>query len=566
MMKKKQIVILNSGGLDSVCMIHYLMENSYDGCEALSLFFNYGQRNMELERQCAREIAYSYSIKHIEVDLPSLSWCNSSLCGGKGDNPYIEMRNLIFLSYATSIAQSIKASTIAMAVLKGSTYADTKPQFIENYNQVINDIGIDLITPFADFTKTDFWDIMRRYKITKEDYFSCNTPKENGEPCNECIDCLSIQHLEKLVNTNVSPAESWIMNGCKYTKEYEELYWKNKITEMRLLINNSCQFNCNHCFYGFEDMQGTIMTEHQFKETIDKAFNFGVENIHFSGKEPLLNKNIFKYIEHIDNNYLGKMTCDIVTNGVNVKKFAQELKDCKSLRKIYLSVDNLKDTKVRPNADNVLGTILTLNDLDIPVQVFLDVHKDNYKEIHTILSYLNTHYGVHEFHIRDIMPLGNGKQMKDKLVSFLEMSTVLENLLDLNLSENTNIEFKLSKRLFLDCNNQTEYSELKYHLDYFKDTHNRVINKYITLIPQINCHKYTNQFTVTPDGFVLGCGSEVSTPNYHCLSEGNVKDEDILPIIKRSREKHLEVNKNLCSLNKYTSCYHEIFLGKSIAI
>ena len=556
-MKKKQLVILNSGGLDSVCMIHHLMERDYLGSESLSVFFNYGQRNMEFERECARNIAYTYSIKHIEVDLPPMPWCSSSLFNGKSTNQYIEMRNLIFLSYATSIAQSIKAKTIAMAVLEGSTYDGTKPEFIERFNAITNDIGIELITPFDNTTKTNFWDIMRRHNITRYDYFSCNEPNEYGEPCNECLDCLTIKELEESVNVNESPAESWIMNGCKYTKEYEDLYWNNKITEMRLLINNSCQFNCSHCFYGFEDMQGKLMTDDQFKETIDKAFKFGVENIHFSGKEPLLNKKIFKYIKHIDDNYLGEMTCDIVTNGVNVIKFIDDLKACKSLRKIYLSVDNLGDTKVRPNSDNVLGTISALNEAGIPVQVFIDVHKDNYKEVHHILDTLKTEYKVNEFHIRDIMPIGNGKQMKDKIVTYQEMSEVLENLLTLDL-EGTNIEFKISKRLFLDTENQ-DWCELKYHVDYYKDTFNMMITENIQLIPQINCHKYTNQFTVTPDGYVLGCGSEMSSANYHTLSHGNVKEEDILPIIKRSREAHLQVNKDLCSLNKYITCYHEIF-------
>ena len=52
-MKRKQIVALNSGGYDSVCLIHYLLETEYSGEEIVSVFFNYGQRNLEYERECA---------------------------------------------------------------------------------------------------------------------------------------------------------------------------------------------------------------------------------------------------------------------------------------------------------------------------------------------------------------------------------------------------------------------------------------------------------------------------------------------------------------------------------
>ena len=60
-----KVIALNSGGFDSVVMINDLLSYDY---EVVSLFFNWGQPNYELEKLCAEKIGARCS-EHIEVNI-----------------------------------------------------------------------------------------------------------------------------------------------------------------------------------------------------------------------------------------------------------------------------------------------------------------------------------------------------------------------------------------------------------------------------------------------------------------------------------------------------------------
>ena len=49
----EKIVALNSGGFDSICMLHLLRDN-YPSHEIKTLFFDYGQTMVEEEFTCAK--------------------------------------------------------------------------------------------------------------------------------------------------------------------------------------------------------------------------------------------------------------------------------------------------------------------------------------------------------------------------------------------------------------------------------------------------------------------------------------------------------------------------------
>ncbi len=94
-MKRKQAVVLNSGGFDSVCLLHDVVNSYYYQDQVLSVFFNYGQVNLEKERECAKNVARKLNVKHMEIEIAPISWSNSAMYS-KGDKEYLEMRNLIF--------------------------------------------------------------------------------------------------------------------------------------------------------------------------------------------------------------------------------------------------------------------------------------------------------------------------------------------------------------------------------------------------------------------------------------------------------------------------------------
>ena len=96
-----KILCLCSGGFDSVVMLHHIRDLHPDDSIS-TLFFNYGQKSLEMERRCAKKVSDKLGCTFIEIDIPRFYWSNSEFYsqGFSGDKEYLEMRNLIFFSYA----------------------------------------------------------------------------------------------------------------------------------------------------------------------------------------------------------------------------------------------------------------------------------------------------------------------------------------------------------------------------------------------------------------------------------------------------------------------------------
>lgn len=554
----EKILVLNSGGFDSVTLINHLA-TEYD--ELHSMFFNYGQRNLELEGKCALEVSKKVGAKHIDVVLPKFNWSKSSVLEENGDNEYIEMRNLIFISYAVSYAQANGINKIALAYLENGSFADTKPEFIDNMNTMLQDIGIELITPFASYSKLEVGYIANFLNIKKGDYFSCNTPI-NNEPCGVCGDCLNLKFIEDNMQMEL-PFHEFIKNGFEYSEKFYDLFMKGGIDEARLLINSKCQFNCGHCFYGFDTPHSPELTIEEFKRVIDKCVNeLKVKNFHFSGKEPLINEDIFEYMRYIKKNH-PQVTYDLVTNGVNVIKYIEQLKECKPKR-ICVSVESLQDLNIiRPTGKHIVNTITTiLEELKdgTELQVFLDMHQGNYKTLYVTMKEL-LRLGVSSFHVRGVMPLGNGVSIQPLTTS--QMAHVFDQLMqiDLEVEEPINLEFNLRMnwvKQYIDelatdnCDREIHHALVNV-LNNGMPLYNR-----IQVMVQLYCHPYEKQISVTSDGYILGCGTEVSNPNYSKVYP-DLRKHSLTECVKLGREMTLNRLKSNYVNGEYTMprfCYH----------
>lgn len=106
------------------------------------------------------------------------------------------MRNLVFMSYAISYAQSIDADLIAIGFIKVPVgYPDTSEQFISDFNTMsLNAIGIEAKAPLMELDKVGVYKLGRKFGIGMKNTFSCNTPK-NGKPCGECPDCKDLKFI-----------------------------------------------------------------------------------------------------------------------------------------------------------------------------------------------------------------------------------------------------------------------------------------------------------------------------------------------------------------------------------
>lgn len=563
-MEDNKVIVLNSGGFDSVVLMHHLKEDlEFD---LVSIFFNYGQPNYTQERECAEAVAKELEAEFIEINIPRFNWSNADMLTNKSEEfdttkDYIELRNLIFISYACSIAESRGIKDIYLAILEGGTFTDTKEEFYDSLNEFTSNIGISIHTPFIDYSKETLGYMCRRLDI-RSSYFSCNHPTNEGEPCGVCADCEVLKYINEEILTDVSPIQAWFSNDCQPSKKFKDLFIAEPITEMRFLINNKCQFKCDHCFYGSDCLKKTELTMQEKFRVIDEAIENGITHIHFSGKEPLYNEDIFEYCKYIRENHPG-VTYDVVTNGVNVVKYKEQLKNS-GLERVCLSVDSIEDLTIRPTAKHIIATIKALNEINMPIEVFIDVHQNNKTKVRETINHL-TSLGVECFFIRPVIPVGNAKKL-DTIISASDMNDVFKQVVEADMDNHDKYFYATV------CVNESwikgleEDSELYEAIEYVKATADCEYYDRIAIMGEFYCGTYESQITVTPEGYVLGCGLELASAHYEKISSGNVKYKPLSECILDGKLKTLErMDRIVCNKGCYdcsNGCYHSAYFIK----
>jgi len=204
-----EAIVLLSGGLDSATLLAVAKEKGHD---IVALTFDYGQKHKR-ELDSARKIAKHLKVKeHIVLPLDLGRLLRSSLTqkalpipDGRSeiDDPtgipstYVPARNIVFLSIATSIAESRGAERIFIGVnaVDFSGYPDCTPYFIAAFQRAIN-VGtksgkegraIRLETPLIHLSKAQIIGKAVRLKVPLELTWSCY--KGGKKACGKCDSC-----------------------------------------------------------------------------------------------------------------------------------------------------------------------------------------------------------------------------------------------------------------------------------------------------------------------------------------------------------------------------------------
>lgn len=200
-MATKRAVILLSGGLDSATTLYYAKKQNY---QLSALIFDYKQRHKK-EIRCAKKIAVLNDIPYFMIKT-NLSWAQSSLTCPRIKVPlgqklnrkeipatYVSGRNIIFLSYAFSLAESIGAQKIFIGahVQDYSGYPDCRPEFIRAFesaaNRGIKDKGIKIVAPLLHKTKKEIVKLGNVLGVPFQYTWSCYQGGKN--PCLQCDSC-----------------------------------------------------------------------------------------------------------------------------------------------------------------------------------------------------------------------------------------------------------------------------------------------------------------------------------------------------------------------------------------
>jgi 7-cyano-7-deazaguanine synthase len=230
--KMKPVIVLNSGGFDSVALIHFVKYVLKEE-EIISLHFNYGQRSEAKEQSLAHNSAIKVGAKDIDVTIPKFDWssCGMLKTTSKDTQEYLEMRNVIFLSYALSIAESCGAKDIYMALINDVSpvhHIDTTPKFISSFNKFTKCLGTyTLHTPFIDLYKEDIAFALNNVgiKLHKDETFSCNFAKEVHGEIKECGVCPSC-NLNNLIYETIFNRKAPDYEPSKYYKKFWKKYIK----------------------------------------------------------------------------------------------------------------------------------------------------------------------------------------------------------------------------------------------------------------------------------------------------------------------------------------------------
>lgn len=546
-----KVIMLNSGGYDSVILLHELISR---GNHVRCIFFNYGQRNYVQERNCMDTACRKINVMNkkliaefMEIELPTLFWAKTTLYDSHispdDKDQYIPMRNLIFLSYAVSVAESLGVSEIYTAIIAQNIgFTDTSIEFVDTLNKVAMMAGVQILAPYAALNKYDLMQKAIEFGLHEDDVFSCNTPIE-GKPCGKCGDCETLK-------TIFNPQYEWCLGDTLgYTDEFAKSYMKEPVTELRFLINNRCQFECTHCYHT-EKLVTAEMSYFEKCNALSRTIReLDIEHVHFAGKEPMFDYTIFDYVKYLKFNF-PDVTYDVVTNGVNVVRYIEDIKTA-GFEKIVLSVDNLNEVEVRPE-EIKYTTFHALEQNKIPMEIHISVHKGNYKSVYNIVSTLHLHFGVTKFFIKPVIPVGKAKNL-DSILTAREYDDVFKSLY---------YEFKNLEITFHSPNVWTsKFLRGDYYITPFvNDVINTGLNSVngMILTFEFFCNRGQWQVTLTPDGYLLGCALEISQEKYNlgAITDVKRKELDLTECVKRYRENRLkQINRlNLCSGN-IPSCY-----------
>lgn len=204
-MKDKKCIVLLSGGLDSTTTLFYVMHKNF---KPVCLIFDYEQRHRK-EVTSAIKIAKYLKLRYFVVKI-SFPWKGSSLLDKKISIPqshkinfakipstYVPARNLIFLSYAVSLAETIKARYIFYGAnqIDYSGYPDCRQIFIKMLQKTVT-VGtkagvegkkIKIIAPLINYNKEKIVKLAVKLNVPLHLTWSCY--KGGKIPCGKCDAC-----------------------------------------------------------------------------------------------------------------------------------------------------------------------------------------------------------------------------------------------------------------------------------------------------------------------------------------------------------------------------------------
>ena len=222
---EKKVVVLCSGGMDSVTALYAAFEDENKVLASLS--FHYGSKHNDREIPFAKWHSEQLGVPHYRIDLGFIGeQFDSDLLKKGGEIPkghyeeesmkktVVPFRNGIMLSIAAGFAESKGAEGLVIAAHSGdhAIYPDCREDFMSSMGDAIR-LGtyaqIELLRPFIYTDKAGIAEMGRNMEIDFSKTWSCYVGGEVH--CGECGTC--VERREAFILSGVPDPTVYLSEG-----------------------------------------------------------------------------------------------------------------------------------------------------------------------------------------------------------------------------------------------------------------------------------------------------------------------------------------------------------------
>ena len=208
------------------------------------------------------------------------------------------------------------------------------------------------------------------------------------------------------------------------------------------------------------------------------------------------------------------------------------------MNRVYLSVDDVLNTNgVRSVTSCTDRALKSCADSGIDVEVFIDLHFNNYNRLVDIIDYMEKSYKVDSYYFRTIRRIGNAEGQK--MLTGKELNDVWE---ELKIISEKYKEKTFTYNISMEYINTLFDTTLLEDIDICEGLYTQFYTKNLCVMLEEYCSRYAVSYTFTPDGYILGCASEVALPDYDKHSVGNVRELPLKELVNRGSKIAYECN------------------------
>ncbi len=212
-------------------------------------------------------------------------------------------------------------------------------------------------------------------------------------------------------------------------------------------ITNLCNLRCKHCYQDDFSSDNELQFP-QLKIVANNIFNtLKMWNkdalITITGGEPLVKKETFALLGHLNNSEVVK-ELNIITNATLFdKKTVDGLKYIPKLKRVKFSLEGLTEEsndfiRGKGSFKRIMNTLELLRAQDhVKIHLMFTLMKSNMKDIPKLFSFCIKN-GIQGVILERFIPIGEGKQIKDEVLSsedWREVANLLIEFCQLNIEE-----------------------------------------------------------------------------------------------------------------------------------